>query len=447
MTAETDPRAVMERAGIAETAISVFERQLADVRAGAGGLLRDADIDPYHAPSLDGAPADTSALRGTAMIRLNGGLGTSMGMEQAKSLLDVRDGLSFLDIIVRQVQTLRSTTGARLPLSFLHSFRTSADSLAALAHYPDLAVDDLPIELMQHRVPKLLADELVPVSWPDDHELEWCPPGHGDLYTVLHATGFLDQLAEQGFERVFVANSDNLGAVPDPGVAAWFAESGAPFAIEAVRRTPSDRKGGHFAIRKSDGRLILRETAQTPPDEQGDIDRHPYTSTNNLWFDVAATRRLLDENDGDLGLPVIINRKTVDPTDKQSPPVIQLETAMGAAVEVFEGATTVEVGRDRFIPVKTTDDLLVVRSDCYRLTDDFRLVQVPDEIPFVELAPCYKLIDDFDQRFPAGAPSLAEASSLVVRGDWTFGADVRVVGDAELGPDGGTVPDGAVLGA
>jgi len=437
----------MERAGIAETAISVFERQLADVRAGAGGLLRDAEIDPYHASSLDEATADATALRGTAMIRLNGGLGTSMGMEQAKSLLDVRDGLSFLDIIVRQVQTLRAATGARLPLSFLHSFRTSTDSLAALAKYPDLAVDDLPIELMQHRVPKLLADELVPVSWPDDPELEWCPPGHGDLYTVLHATGFLDQLAERGFERVFVANSDNLGAVPDPEIAGWFASSGAPFAIEAVRRTPSDRKGGHFAVRKSDGRLILRETAQTPPDEQGDIDRHPYTSTNNLWFDVAATRRLLDDNNGDLGLPVIINRKTVDPTDKQSPAVIQLETAMGAAVEVFDGATTVEVGRDRFIPVKTTDDLLVVRSDCYRLSDDFRLIQVPDEIPFVELPPCYKLIDDFDRRFPGGAPSLAEAASLVVRGDWTFGSNVRVVGDAELGPEGGTVPDGAVLGS
>ncbi|MAT05307.1 MAG: UTP--glucose-1-phosphate uridylyltransferase [Acidimicrobiaceae bacterium] len=437
----------MERAGIAPTAISVFERQLADVRAGAGGLLRDADIDPYHAPALGVPSGDHTALAGTAMIRLNGGLGTSMGMEQAKSLLEVRDGLSFLDIIVRQVQTLRSTTGARLPLSFLHSFRTSADSLAALAKYPDLAVDDLPIELMQHRVPKLLADELTPVSWPDDPELEWCPPGHGDLYTVLHATGFLDRLAERGFERVFVANSDNLGAVPDPEVASWFANSGAPFAIEAVRRTPSDRKGGHFAIRKSDGRLILRETAQTPPDEQGDIDRHPFTSTNNLWFDVAATRRLLDDNGGDLGLPVIINRKTVDPTAPESPKVVQLETAMGAAVEVFDGATTVEVGRDRFIPVKTTDDLLVVRSDCYRLTDDFRLVQVPDEIPFVELAPSYKLIDEFDLRFPAGAPSLAEATSLVVRGDWTFGAGVRVVGDAELGPEGGTVPDGAVLGS
>ena len=447
MTAEIDPRAVMERAGIAETAISVFERQLADVRAGAGGFLRDADIEPYHAPSLDGASADATALGGTAMIRLNGGLGTSMGMEQAKSLLDVRDGLSFLDIIVRQVQTLRAATGARLPLSFLHSFRTSADSLAALSAYPDLEVEGLPIELMQHRVPKLLADELVPVSFPDDPELEWCPPGHGDLYTVLHATGFLDQLAERGFERVFVANSDNLGAVPDPEVADWFANSGAPFAIEAVRRTPSDRKGGHFAVRKSDGRLVLRETAQTPPDEQGDIDRHPYTSTNNLWFDVAATRRLLDENHGDLGLPVIINRKTVDPTDKQSPAVVQLETAMGAAIEVFDGATTVEVGRDRFIPVKTTDDLLVVRSDCYRLTDDFRLVQVPDQIPFVELAPCYKLIDDFDERFPAGAPSLAEATSLVVRGDWSFGADVRVVGDAELGPEGGTVADGTTLGS
>ncbi|MEZ5296855.1 MAG: UTP--glucose-1-phosphate uridylyltransferase [Ilumatobacteraceae bacterium] len=127
--------------------------------------------------------------------------------------------------------------------------------------------------------------------------------------------------------------------------------------------------------------------------------------------------------------------------------MIQLETAMGAAVEVFDGATTVEVGRDRFIPVKTTDDLLVVRSDCYRLTDDFRLVQVPDEIPFVELAPCHKLIDDFDRRFPAGAPSLAEATSLIVRGDWTFGADVRIVGDVELDEAGGTIPDGTVLGA
>lgn len=442
---ETDPRSVMEDAGLPDVAITVFERQLADVRRGGAGLIRDADLTPYDAPSIESTHSDNTALGATAVIRLNGGLGTSMGMDRAKSLLDVRDGMSFLDIIVRQVMAVRTSTGARLPLTLLHSFRTSADCLAALEPYPDLADADVPIELMQHRVPKLLADDLTPVRWPADPELAWCPPGHGDLYTVLHATGYLDLLAGAGIERVFVANSDNLGAVADPVIASWFADSGAPFAIEAVRRTPSDRKGGHFAIRNRDGRLVLRETAQTPPDEMGDIDRHPFTSTNNLWFDVGAVRSALQERDGDLGLPVIINRKTVDPTDPASPAVIQIETAMGAAIEVFDGAIAAEVGRDRFVPVKTTDDLLVVRSDCYRLTPDWHLEQAAPTIPYVELGPTYRFIDDFERRFPAGAPSLVDASSLIVRGDWTFGEGVRVVGDVELGPDGGEVPDGAVL--
>ncbi|MEZ5296856.1 MAG: UTP--glucose-1-phosphate uridylyltransferase [Ilumatobacteraceae bacterium] len=292
-------------------------RATARRRASRRRYARDADIDTYVAPSLDGADGDTTALAGTAMIRLNGGLGTSMGMEQAKSLLDVRDGLSFLDVIVRQVQSLRATTGARIPLTFLHSFRTSADSLAALAAYPDLAVDDLPIELMQHRVPKLLADDLVPVSWPSDPELEWCPPGHGDLYTVLHATGF-STASPNSASSACSSPTPTTSAVPDPAVASWFASSG------AVR----DR-GGPSDAERSQGQPLRDpevrwstgpgETAQTPPDEQGDIDRHPFTSTNNLWFDVAATRRLLDEKGGDLGLPVIINRKTVDPTDKESP--------------------------------------------------------------------------------------------------------------------------------
>ena len=68
----------------------------------------------------------------------------------------------------------------------------------------------------------------------------------------------------------------------------WFAGSGAPFALEAVRRSKSDRKGGHFVTRRSDGRLVLRETAQTPPDEVDASQRHGYSSTNNLWLDIAA---------------------------------------------------------------------------------------------------------------------------------------------------------------
>src|SRR5690606_32822254 len=170
------------------------------------------------------------AIAGTAVIKLNGGLGTSMGMDRAKSLLCVRRGLSFLDIISRQVLDLRRQYDARLPLIFMNSFRTSEDTLAALARYEDLPVEGLPLEFLQNKEPKLLVDDLAPVAWPADPTLEWCPPGHGDIYTALLDTGLLDQLLDAGYRHVFVSNSDNLGAVPDPKLAGWFAASGAPFA-------------------------------------------------------------------------------------------------------------------------------------------------------------------------------------------------------------------------
>ena len=447
-------RARMEEAGLGPTAIDTFDHHYRALVAGATGMVPESEIESHHMPRLDDqqVPPDIAAraIETTAVIKLNGGLGTSMGLDRAKSLLPARGDLSFLDIIARQVLALRRTYRAQLPLIFLHSFRTSADSLQALAAYPDLAVDGLPLEILQNKVPKLRADDLTPVQWPADPSLEWCPPGHGDLYSVLHATGLVETLRAAGFTQVFVSNSDNLGALPDPQAAGWFAQSGAPFAVEAVRRTPSDRKGGHFARRRRDGRIILRETAQTRPEDLAsvaDLDRHPYTSTNNLWFDIEAMAAVLGAHGGVVDLPLIRNAKTVDPADPSSTPVIQLETAMGAAIEIFEGAQTIEVGRDRFIPVKTTDDLLLLRSDCYHLDDDYRLHRDSPQLPFVELAKPYKLVDDFDARFPAGPPSLLEATSLVVRGDWTFGAGVRVVGAAELGPEGGTVPDGTALGA
>jgi UTP--glucose-1-phosphate uridylyltransferase len=292
----------------------------------------------------------------------------------------------------------------------------------------------------------------MPLSWPRDPDLEWCPPGHGDIYTALRGSGLLDTLLEQGYERVFVSNSDNLGAVPDARVAGWFADSGAPFAIEAVRRTASDRKGGHFARRKADGRLVLRETAQTLPEDRKaleNLDRHRYCSTNNIWFDLRAMKQTLDARDGILGLPLIRNEKTADPGDPSTPTVVQVETAMGSAVEVFDDARLIEVGRDRFIPVKTTNDLLVLRSDVYQIGDDFVLDQDGSEIPFIDLDPeHYRLVGEFDKRFPEGAPSLREASTFTVEGDWTFGRDVRVVGDVELeaARSAQRVESGTVLG-
>jgi UTP--glucose-1-phosphate uridylyltransferase len=430
----------MVSAGVDEVAIETFAHYFRLLEHGETGMIPESSIEPLDMEALaDVEVSDedaAAAIRSTAVIKLNGGLGTSMGMDRAKSLLCARRGLSFLDIIARQVLHLRSEYDATLPLIFMNSFRTSGDTMAALARYQDLPVDGLPLEFLQNKEPKLLVKDLAPVSYPKDPDLEWCPPGHGDLYTALRGTGLLHRLIDAGYERVFVSNSDNLGAVPDARVAGWFATSGAPFAIEAVRRTPSDRKGGHFARRKIDGRIVLRESAQTLDrdlDALADLARHKFTSTNNLWFDLRAMQKELDRRGGILGLPLIRNVKNVDPADPKSPEVIQIETAMGAAIEIFDGSRTIEVGRDRFVPVKTTNDLLVLRSDVYDLGKDFALDQAAEEVPFVELDPdYYKRVGEFDKRFPEGAPSMREATSFRVEGDFTFGPGVRVVGEVTL---------------
>ena len=121
---------------------------------------------------------------------------------------------------------------------------------------------------------------------------------------------------------------------------------------------------------------------------------------------------------------------------------------MGAAIEVFEGATAIGVGRERFLPVKTTNDLLVLRSDVYAVAEDGRLVKQDAPAPLVDLdSRYYKTIADFEKRFPAGAPSLAAATRLVVMGDWTFEAKVSVVGDVTLEDPGEprTIPAGTTL--
>jgi UTP--glucose-1-phosphate uridylyltransferase len=447
----------MRDAEVGEAAIAVFSHYYRELEGGATGVIREDSIDPLTEPPLlsETTVADDAAreaLSRTVVIKLNGGLGTSMGMTKAKSLLPVRGERTFLDLIVAQVRHARQAHRVALPLLLMNSFRTRDDSLAALAAHPDVEVAGLPLDFLQSKEPKLLAEDLSPVRWPADPSLEWCPPGHGDLYTSLLGSGVLERLLEQGYHYASVANSDNLGATPDPTLAGWFAATGAPYAAEICRRTPADRKGGHLAVRRSDGRLVLRDTAQTAPEEMDyftDEHRHPYFHTNNLWLDLRELHRAMLRQDGVLGLPLIRNTKTVDPADKSSPTVYQIETAMGAAVEVFDGAAAIGVGRERFLPVKTTNDLLLVRSDCYELTDDGGLRLAADAAPVIDLdGDHYKTITGFDAHFPHGAPSLRAARGLTVRGDWTFGADVVVSGEVKLDDPGepGHIGDGTKLG-
>jgi UTP--glucose-1-phosphate uridylyltransferase len=333
----------------------------------------------------------------------------------------------------------------------MNSFSTRDETLRALAdRHPDLATPGIPPDFLQSREPKLDADTGAPVAWPADPALEWCPPGHGDVYVSLAASGMLLTLLDAGIDWAFVSNSDNLGAVVDARIPAWADAHGVPFVMEVVRGTAADRKGGHIARRRADGRLVLRETAQTPPGDTSftDVERWRYYNTNNLWVDLRALRARLEREPSGPDLPLIVNRKTVDPRDPGSTPVLQLETAMGAAVGAIEGARAVLVPRTRFAPVKTTDDLLLVRSDAYRLDAETGAVSptFDGSPPVVALDPdVYRTLPALEERFAHGPPSLRGAIRLTVHGDVVFGRDVTVIGEVTVdGP--ATIADGEVLG-
>lgn len=450
----------MAAAGEPEIAIRIFRHYYELLRAGQQGKVGENEIEPVTdvtdvSTLARFRDAGQQALAKTVVVKLNGGLGTSMGMTKAKSLLTAKDGLSFLDIIVRQTLHLRRTFGVRLPLVLMNSFRTREDCRRVLAQYPDLATD-VPGDFIQHKVPRIVKDGFAPASSPDEPDNEWCPPGHGDIYAALESSGLLDALLARGFEYVFVSNSDNLGAVLDVDILGYVAEERVPFLMEVIDRSEADRKGGHIARRK-DGRLLLRETAQCPDDALEafqDIRRHRYFNANNLWVSLRQLKDVLTRTQGVLGLPMITNEKPIDPNDAASPKVIQLETAMGAAISVFEGARAVRVSRERFVPVKTTGDLVVLWSDVYELTDDYRVVPSPrrrDPAPLVDLDPkFYRQVQDLEVRFPHGAPSLVAAKRLKVRGDVRFGRGITVEGDVAIEhaePSPLEIPDGTRLAA
>ena len=435
----------MQAAGLSDAAIRAFRGSYTALLAGETGMIAEADIAAANdLPSADALTQPDAAraallLKQTVLIKLNGGLGTGMGLEKAKSLLPVRGEDTFLDLIARQVLRLRGQTGGEVPLFMLmNSFSTSEDTAAHLAaRFPQLGGTET-WELMQNKVPKVLASTLEPAAWPANPDQEWCPPGHGDIYACLAGSGWLERLLSGGVRYAFVSNSDNLGATLDPAILAWFVDSGMPFAMEVTRRTESDKKGGHLAVRLRDGRFLLRESAQCPKDDERhfqNIDLHRYFNTNNLWIDLQALKLALAANDGLIPLPPIMNKKTVDPRDASSPAVIQVETAMGAAIECFAGAGAIEVSRVRFAPVKTTSDLLCVRSDAYELGEDFCLRLHPsrnDQPPHLHLdQKLCKLVDGLEQNFPH-TPSLLHCHSLLVHGPVECAKGVIFKGDTVI---------------
>ncbi len=433
----------MQNDGLPQLVIDIFEYYYRQLVAGQTGYISGDEAEPvdritdYGELGNEFSNHGKAALAKTVVIKLNGGLGTSMGLDGPKSLLPVKDGLSFLDITIKQVMELRQRHGVRVPLVLMNSFSTHAASMAAIARYPDF-VQDVPLSFLQHRTPKILKSDFSPAVWADEPEKEWCPPGHGDLYAAIVTSGLLDKLLADGYEYAFISNSDNLGATLDPKILGYLANHSVPFLMEVAQRTAADRKGGHLA-RRPDGQLILRESAQCPPNEMEafqDIELYRYFNTNNLWLNLRALRQVLDERKGVLGLPLIRNEKPVDPTQPGTARVYQLETAMGSAIAVFDSAQAINVPRTRFVPVKKNSDLLALWSDAYQLTEDYHIELRPERngiAPLVVLDDAnFGLINQLRQRFPHGAPSLIRCNELRVDGDIIFGRNVTVKGKIHI---------------
>ncbi|MDP8218781.1 MAG: UTP--glucose-1-phosphate uridylyltransferase [Candidatus Theseobacter exili] len=422
----------MVSSGIPSLCISTFRSHFSKLFMGETGMISRNDISPVaNVPDLENIvnceEKGRIALNKAVMIKLNGGLGTSMGMAGPKSLLHIKEDTTFLDTIAKQVLHLRSDFACRFPLLLMNSFSTRNETLKALEKYPDL-LHDIPIDFMQHKVPKVLCDNLMPVNWPQDNKKEWCPPGHGDIYTALLTSGILETLIENGFEYAFISNADNLGAVMNLQLLGYFASEKIPFLMEVADRTEADKKGGHLAKSKK-GSLVLREKAQCPESEINEfqnINLYKYFNTNNIWINLDILNKKLTENNNILNLEVIFNRKNVVPGNTETPEVYQLETALGSAISLFEGASALRVPRNRFFPVKTTDDLLALWSDLYYFDENLNLKSDPNHSQngkniFIKLdTEFFKLIDDFKSRFPKGPPSLTACKSLKIDGDFLF---------------------------
>ncbi|MBN1983965.1 MAG: UTP--glucose-1-phosphate uridylyltransferase [Chitinivibrionales bacterium] len=436
----------MKQANLPQIAIDMFRHYYTILSHGQLGFIRENALNPVKENTIADATKLASynnqgltALTKTIIIKLNGGLGTSMGLNGPKCLIPVKNNLSFLDILANQIIELRKKYNAAVPLLLMNSFNTHEKSVAMVQNYPSLQNQKLPATFLQHKFPKILQTNLQPATYPQQPEYEWNPPGHGDIYASLLSSGILDLCLDNGITYAFISNIDNLGATLDIDLLGYFACHPIPFLMEVAQRNEQDKKGGHLAQLADSGRMILRERAQAAPEDIAafeDIGRYCFFNTNTIWINLAALRTALADFELLQKVPIIANQKHLVADDGTTPKVYQIETAMGSAISLFAGATAVKIPKSRFKPVKKCDDLLLLQSDRFLLTENFELLQNPA----CTTPQCIVTLDQnyfgtyqsLKKRFPFGIPSLLDCSALAIQGDVVFGKNCTVKGAVKI---------------
>eukprot|EP00917_Polyrhabdina_sp_WS-2016_P032162 GHVP01068594.1.p1 GENE.GHVP01068594.1~~GHVP01068594.1.p1 ORF type:complete len:497 (+),score=99.49 GHVP01068594.1:35-1525(+) len=380
-----------------------------------------------------------------AIVKLNGGLATTMGCTGPKGLIEVKEGASFLDIIVEQVTDLNEKHGVDVPLVLMNSFNTSEETRRVLKKYESENLDIIAFE--QARYPRIYSDSLMPLPEKScSDRTSWYPPGHGDIYWALNESGVLDELISRGKEYIFVSNLDNLGALFDPSIFSYFIKEKLGFLMEVTEKTKSDIKGGTLVEYGDTIRLLeLAQVKKEHKEEFYSIKKFKFFNTNNVWISLSSIKELVQRDHIDLD--IIVNKKTVNDGKTN---VIQLETAIGSSIKYFENAKGIAVPRTRFLPVKDCSDLLLIQSNLYSL-EEGKLKMHPQRLlqktPIIKLSSNFKKIPDFTMRFTS-IPDILHLDHLTVCGDVNFGADVKLSGTVIIvAADGNRIdiPDGAFL--
>jgi UTP--glucose-1-phosphate uridylyltransferase len=456
----------MKDANLDAELISEFIDRVKQVQEGETGIV---NWDHVHdlVPSEDEIsleeiqkkfPFRKETLTKLAVVKLNGGLGTSMGLSKAKSLAVIKDDLPFLSVIVKQIESIRSQYSVDVPLIFMDSYNTQTDCQELLkqmgfqnkhnkknenAASSSNSFSIVNTSFLQNKVPRLLKETLEPVRLSQPKE-EWCPPGHGDIYLSMKFSKILDQLLQNGIEYLFISNGDNLGATVEPNILEYIYQNKIEFAMEMTPKTLADKKGGAIYRKVIDGKFIgyeLLETAQVPKDHEHEFSgmgKFRTFSTNNLWVSLKALKQKMDI--GPLKLSLIVNPKTIENQE-----VLQLETAMGSAIGNFQSVKGIIIPRERFAPVKKCEDILIRRSDAYILKENFSLVMNPKRLSpglgenLVSLDDTYyKKLPDFERLFQQ-YPSLVHSVSFTVKGEIEFDQKIEVFGDVTFINSSGTL--------
>jgi len=386
-------------------------------------------------------------LNSLVVIKLNGGLGTSMGCSGPKSVIPVRSDLTFLDLTVQQIEYLNKTYDANVPLVLMNSFNTDEDTMKIIKKYSGLKITIKTFN--QSKFPRINKESLMPIakSCRTEDDLEaWYPPGHGDFYQSFSNSGLLEQFVDEGKKYCFISNIDNLGATVDINILSMCLSNNHEFVMEVTDKTRADVKGG--TLINYEGKLRLLEVAQVPKEHEEDfksVKKFNVFNTNNLWINLESVQRIIQENT--LDMEIIVNPKTLD----NGLNVYQLETAVGAAMKCFEDSVGINVPRSRFLPVKKSSDLLLVMSNLYNLDHGALVMSAKRMFPSTPLVKLgdnnFKKVSAFLSRF-GSIPNLLELDHLTVSGDVTFGRGVSLRGTVIIIANHGDridIPDGSIL--